>query len=329
MEALNPQVVEEYFKLLETTLDENCLKNYPWQIHNCDETFLSLDYSRKKAVTLRGTENVYCQAQGTTDHITSLCCASAIGFLFRLWYFTRRLSQVACTALKALMMQYMRKVSPDGLTPSYSLYGWIRSSLSATTCYFIHCGHNSHVTLEVVDLCREHNIILFCLPLMPSKPLMFVSTDFSQVLRSPFECAFSIPNIKPGFGSISEVVEKAKMIHSTLHSSSWTSPPPISLLNTQVILSPLRSHQLPVPVLRLPAVLCSQSTVVLTSTPLAWPFGLWISSFYPKFFQNIFTKCQFPCICWVCPTWVSWYLFVPSEDAAYQRNGLQGLRPWQ
>ena len=73
-EALNPKVVEEYFKLLETTLDENGLKNCPRQIYNCDETFLPLDYSREKAVTLRGTKNVYCQAQGTTDHITLLCC---------------------------------------------------------------------------------------------------------------------------------------------------------------------------------------------------------------------------------------------------------------
>ena len=97
---------------------------------------------------------------------------------------------------------------------------------------------------------------------MPSKPLIFVYKDFSQVLRSPFECVFSIPNIKPGFGSISEVVEKAKIIPSTLHSSSWTSPPPIPLLNTQVILYPLHSHHLPVPVLRWPvlwvfSLLCS------------------------------------------------------------------------
>ena len=94
---------------------------------------------------------------------------------------------------------------PDDAVYAKSESGWIDSKLFLIwlnkifikffffpfmTCYFIHCGHKSHVTLEVVDLCRKHNIILFCLPLMPSKSLMCVSKDFSQVLRSPFECAF-------------------------------------------------------------------------------------------------------------------------------------------
>ena len=79
-EYLNPGIVREYFNLLEKTLSENNLLRSPRQIYNCDETFLPLDYTKEKAVTLRGSKNVYCQSLGSSDHITMLCAASAAGF---------------------------------------------------------------------------------------------------------------------------------------------------------------------------------------------------------------------------------------------------------
>ena len=82
--AFNEPVVDEYFKLLEKTLEENQLKNTtkkPRHIYNCDETSLPLDHTKEKAATLKGTTAVYSQAPGTSDHITMLCCASAAGIL--------------------------------------------------------------------------------------------------------------------------------------------------------------------------------------------------------------------------------------------------------
>ena len=76
-EALNPDVVNEYFGLLGETLDKLGLKNKPHQIFNCDETFLPLDCNKEKAVVRKGTKNSYCQSYGTSEHITLLCCASA------------------------------------------------------------------------------------------------------------------------------------------------------------------------------------------------------------------------------------------------------------
>ena len=84
--------------------------------------------------------------------------------------------------------------------------------------------HGSHMGLELVDLCRENNVILFCLsphtthalqPLDVSlkdhfsrsvrsltfakKNFVVSKRDFSPIIKSPFERAFSIPNIKAGF----------------------------------------------------------------------------------------------------------------------------------
>ena len=47
-ECLDPEVVEEYFKLLKKTLEENGLVNSPRHLYNCDETFLPLDGTGKK-----------------------------------------------------------------------------------------------------------------------------------------------------------------------------------------------------------------------------------------------------------------------------------------
>ena len=89
-------------------------------------------------------------------------------------------------------------------------------------------GHMSHITLDVVDLCRDNDIVLFCLPphtthaLQPLDVAVFKSLkdhfsksvralsftmkivvvtkrEFSRVLRVPFEKAFSIPNVKSEF----------------------------------------------------------------------------------------------------------------------------------
>ena len=49
-EAFNQDIVDEYFKLLEKTLDDHNLRNNPRQLYNCDKTFLPLDYTREKAV---------------------------------------------------------------------------------------------------------------------------------------------------------------------------------------------------------------------------------------------------------------------------------------
>ena len=39
-----------------------------------------LDYTREKVVAGKGSKDVCRQAQGTTEHKTMLCCASAAGF---------------------------------------------------------------------------------------------------------------------------------------------------------------------------------------------------------------------------------------------------------
>lgn len=154
-EALSPEMVREYFQLLKKTLEKNDLINSPRQLHNCDETFLPLDYTREKVVTLKNTKNVYAQAQGTTEHITVLCAASAAGIPLSPFIIY----------LKSFPGGQYRFDGPDDALYGKSESGWIGSELfmawlrkiivpQRPVILFIN-GHSTHVTLEVIDVCRD------------------------------------------------------------------------------------------------------------------------------------------------------------------------------
>ena len=79
-EALNPAIASEYFEPFHKTLESNGLTNSPRQIYKCDETILPLDCSREKVLTFKGAKDMYRQTHDTTDHITLLCCGSALEY---------------------------------------------------------------------------------------------------------------------------------------------------------------------------------------------------------------------------------------------------------
>ena len=167
-EALNAHIVQEHFDLLHKTLVNNNLLNSPRQIYNCDETFVPLDYTREKAVTVKGSKNVYCQSLGTSEHITVLCCASAAGVPH----------PPMIIYSKSFPGGAYRFEGPDDALYARSESGWIDSELflvwlrriflkyidQQRPVLLLTDGHKSHLTIDVIDACRDNNVILFCLP---------------------------------------------------------------------------------------------------------------------------------------------------------------------
>ena len=78
-ECLSKETVTRYFFTLNELLTKNGLKCKPRQIYNADESFLPLNETKEKAVTMRNSKSVFSQSLGTTEHITVLCGASASG----------------------------------------------------------------------------------------------------------------------------------------------------------------------------------------------------------------------------------------------------------
>ena len=254
-ECLSPEVVGNYFDLLEKTMTENCLKNKPRQIYNADETFLPLNETKEKAVTLKNSKCVFSQSLGTTEHITLLCGGSASG-----------------SALPPMIIypksfpggQYKFGGPDDAVYASES--GWVDSELFIEWMKRIFLryavperpvlllidGHKSHLTLECIDLARENQVILLCLPphtthaLQPldvavfkalkahfsralrvccftKKNFMVSKRDFARIVKEPFEFAFSMVNLKSGFSKCGifpfnrNAVSSEKMAPSTIY----------------------------------------------------------------------------------------------------------------
>jgi len=275
-------------------MEKNKLKNSPRQIYNCDETFVQLDCTREKVVTLKKSKNTYMQSQGTSEHITMLCAASAAGL---------PLPPMIIYSKSFPGGQY-RFDGPDDALYAKSESGWIDSELFLKwmrKIFLKHVviqrpvllftdGHKSHISLDVIDLCRKNEIILFCLPphtthaLQPldvavfkslkgnysktvcsltfAKPSFLVTKrEFSKVIREPFECAFSITNIKAGFSKCGiypfnpGAIETAKMLPSASYGFANDSSTSSSEQSSA-------SSPAPVPV-------CGESSRIRHSTPLS------------------------------------------------------------
>ena len=192
-EVLNPGVVHEYFQLLGKTLDDNNLKNKPRQLYNCDETFLPLDHSREKAVTRKKAKSSYCQSYGTSEHITLVCCASAAGIPHP--------SMIIYS--KSFPGGQYRFDGPEDALYARSESGWIDFELFLTwlkkilfkfvvperPVLLLTDGHKSHINLDVIDVCRENNIILFCLPPHTTHALQPLDV---AVFKSLKDCLLSV-----------------------------------------------------------------------------------------------------------------------------------------
>lgn len=259
--ALTREVVDNYFDCLKVVLEQNNLMNTPRQLFNCDETFLPLNISSEKVVARKNTKHVYAQSSGTSDHITLLCGASAAG--------------VALPPMiifsKAFPGGSYKFDGPDDAVYAKSESGWIDSELFLVwmkKVFLKYCGsqrpvllfidgHASHVNLDVIDLARESDIILFCLPphtthaLQPLDVSVFKSLkshftkavhalsfakkdfvvskrDFARVVKTPFERAFCISNVKSGFAKCGiypfdpNAIDRSKIMQPLQGSSSST-----------------------------------------------------------------------------------------------------------
>ena len=264
-EAFNEVIVTEYFEILRNTLTTNNLTTSPRQIYNCDETFLPMNYTREKVVAAKGAKNVYSLTTGASDHISLLCCVSAAGLPL----------PPMIIYSKSFPGGPYRFDGPDDALYAKSDSGWIDTELflswlkkiflkhvvSQRPVLLLVDGHKSHINLDVIDLCRQNDVILFCLPphtthaLQPldvsvfkslkdryakavrslsftKKNFIVTKRDFSKVLKVPFEQAFSIPNIKAGFTKCGifplnpDAIAKSKMTPSSLYGGSCcvTSP---------------------------------------------------------------------------------------------------------
>ena len=257
--SLTKEVVDSYFEIVKSILEENDLVNAPRQQFNCDENFLPLNFSCEKVIALKNTKHVYAHSRGTSEHITLLCGATAAGVALPLLIIFS----------KSFPGGAYKFDGPDDAVHAKSESGWIESELFMVwikKVFLQYCGsqlpvllfvdgHASHITIDAIDLARDNSIILFCLPphttnaLQPLDVSVFKSLkshfskavhalsftkkdfivskrEFACVVKTPFEKAFSMSNIKAGFKKCGihpfdpNAIDQSKVLPSFVSSSS-------------------------------------------------------------------------------------------------------------
>ena len=188
-------------------LDENNLTTSPRRIYNCDESFLPLDGSREKAVTHIKSKCSYAQVNGTTEHITLLCGASAAGMaLPPMIIYPKAFPGGAYTFRGPDDAVYAK--SESGWVDSELFYAWMQKknlvhAVHQRPVFLLVDGLSSHMTLDLIDLARENNIILFCLPPHTTHLLQPLDVSVFKSLKDHFYrslrafCFETLGNVQP------------------------------------------------------------------------------------------------------------------------------------
>ena len=232
----NTTVRKQYFNFLEERIDKLELRGNPKAIFNCDESMIAMDRRSRTVAVSRKTKNTYSESKGTRDHITINACVSASGYI---------MSPNIIFAKTYPSGPYARDgpdgalyfISDNGYMDSELFYGFIFKLFVPHTIQIpgpkllILDGHGSHLNIDIINLCHENNVHLYCLPphtthifqpldvvifrpvkvyfnkitqnlklatLEWSNPINCCKTNFTRIFKEPWE-SITVSLIKKGF----------------------------------------------------------------------------------------------------------------------------------
>lgn len=167
----DPFIINEYFNLLEQTLQELNLTDDPKRIWNLDETSLCLDPTRTKVVGAKGAACTRTTFGSAKENITVLTTVNAAG---------GKLDPLIVYKGKYLYEQWMVENADYDfqLTYASSKRGWMESEIfynymlnvvipnlgDERPVLLLYDGHVSHVDDKVIELAVKHNITILKLP---------------------------------------------------------------------------------------------------------------------------------------------------------------------
>ena len=163
-----PEAINQYFDMLQDTLDEYNLHGKPSLIYNMDETGFPLDPKPLKIVHVRGEKNPSSISSGKKSQVTVVGCVSASG-----------------QCIPPMVVWDRKTLSPDlavgevpGTIYGLSKKGWMDSELfhlwfqrhflryapAVRPLLLLLDGHSSHYCPETIRLAAEENVVIFTLP---------------------------------------------------------------------------------------------------------------------------------------------------------------------
>lgn len=193
----NEDIIGDFFGKLGGVYGKLNLISKPMQIYNADETGISIVHKPGKVIAQLGRRNVYSitSAERGKTH-TIMACVSASGYV-----------------LPPMMIYPRKRAVPDnckiGAVPNTlfrsSESGWMNSDLFLEWFKFfienipptrpvllITDGHASHVSIEVIELCRANGIHLLCLPAHNTHILQALDVGVLKSFKSYFSKAGTV-----------------------------------------------------------------------------------------------------------------------------------------
>ena len=190
----NRETIQDYFAKLAAVCARLNILSKPMQIFNIDEVGVTVVHKPGKVITEMGRKNVWSisSAEKGKNH-TILSCVSAAGFSLPpfMIYPRKRISEA------------LKEGAYLGTSFNCSDNGWITQQLYIEWfCFFLKAipptrpvlliedGHSSHITIEVIELARENEVHLLCLPSHTTHLLQPLDVGIFKPLKSYYnkEC---------------------------------------------------------------------------------------------------------------------------------------------
>ena len=164
----NSTVMNEHFQSLKKVLVDNNILDKPQHIYNCDESGFCLDNNSGKVIVSKYAKQAYSESKGSRTHFTVHACVGANGSILPpMVIFEDSFPSGNYSALGIPSSLYGK--SPNGYMDGELFLKWLEKIFIPQTSHvrptlLIYDGHSSHITINVIDLARENQIILYCLP---------------------------------------------------------------------------------------------------------------------------------------------------------------------
>ena len=130
---------------------------------------IAMDKRSETVVVSRKTKHAYSESKGTRDHITINACVSVSGYIMPPHIIFSQ-SYPSGPYARDGPDGALYSISDNGYMDSELFYGFISKLFIPHTNripgpkLLILDGHGSHLNIDIINLCRENNIHLYCLP---------------------------------------------------------------------------------------------------------------------------------------------------------------------
>ena len=223
--GFNKPKVKEFYDVLEKLYTENIIAKE--NIWNADESGISTVHTPGKILARKGQKQVGKITSGEKGKtVTILCAMNSVGsYIPPMMIFPRK--RFPTTLLKGAPPGTVGAASDNGWINIELFQKWLNHFIShikpdkTSKFILIIDGHRSHITLSVVDMCKENNIELLCLPphcthKMQPLDLTFFSSLKSLYNREADKWMLSNPGKRISFYEVAELFGNTYLSSATM-----------------------------------------------------------------------------------------------------------------